>query len=93
MRKLNSSLLRFCGLAAGEMMTTGRRSSLLLETETSSSSSACFLSSEDAGCESTVLYFAFGSNLNTQRIRLKNPSARYKKSSEPEVRDVRKSSS
>jgi hypothetical protein len=70
-------LLRFCGLAAGEMMTTGRRSSLLLETESSSSSSsACFLSSEDAGCESSVLYFAFGSNLNTQRIRLKNPSAR-----------------
>jgi hypothetical protein len=84
-------LLRFCGLAAGEMMTTGRRSSLLLETETSSSSSACFLSSESE-CESTVLYFAFGSNLNTQRIRLKNPSARYRKSSEPEGRDVRKSS-
>jgi hypothetical protein len=76
MRKCNSSLLRFCGLAAGEMMTTGRRSSLLLETESSSSSSsACFLSSESE-CESTVLYFAFGSNLNTQRIRLKNPSAR-----------------
>jgi hypothetical protein len=67
-------------------MASSGRSSLLLESEGGKSSfllesgGSCYLSSEADDClTSPILYFAFGSNLNTKRIRLKNPSARYLK--------------
>jgi hypothetical protein len=55
-------------------MSASQRSSLLLGSETGS---YCLSSEAEDLAGSSVLYFAFGSNLNTQRIRINNPSARY----------------
>ncbi len=54
-------------------MSASQRSSLLLGSETGS---YCLSSEAEDLAGSSVLYFAFGSNLNTQRIRINNPSAR-----------------